>query len=84
MVSPVYTYCVWPGKLERTMITLPRPRRESHDVGSVGCLRQVKSAISVARSVMERTGHTLLVGELGQSLVHSVGGRARSVTSTLC
>ncbi len=46
--------------------------RESHDVGS-GCLRQIKSAISVACSVMERTGHTLLVGEDG---AHSVSGRA--------
>ena len=35
------------------------------DVGSVGCLRNISSAISVARMVMERTDHTLLVGELG-------------------
>ena len=37
----------------------------THDVGSVGCLRRVKSAISVARAVMNYTKHTLLVGELG-------------------
>lgn len=43
--------------------------RETHNVGSVGCLRRVKTAISVARSVMEHTGHTLLVGELGKSLI---------------
>ena len=35
------------------------------DVGSVGCLRNISSAISVARMVMERTDHTLLAGELG-------------------
>lgn len=35
------------------------------DVGSVGCLRRIKSAISVARAVLERSKHTLLVGELG-------------------
>ncbi|XP_064405466.1 N(4)-(Beta-N-acetylglucosaminyl)-L-asparaginase-like isoform X3 [Halichondria panicea] len=46
---------------------------ESHDVGSVGCLRQVKSAISVARSVMERTGHTLLVGELATEFAVEMG-----------
>ena len=38
---------------------------ESHDVGAVGCLREVKSAISVARNVMERTMHTFLVGDQG-------------------
>ncbi|XP_052129305.1 N(4)-(beta-N-acetylglucosaminyl)-L-asparaginase-like isoform X3 [Frankliniella occidentalis] len=32
------------------------------DVGAVGALRRVRSAISVARRVMERTSHTLLVG----------------------
>ena len=36
------------------------------DVGSVGCLRNISSAISVARMVMERTDHTLLAGELGK------------------
>eukprot|EP01098_Paradermamoeba_levis_P000804 TRINITY_DN10929_c0_g1_i1.p1 TRINITY_DN10929_c0_g1~~TRINITY_DN10929_c0_g1_i1.p1 ORF type:complete len:356 (+),score=95.32 TRINITY_DN10929_c0_g1_i1:41-1069(+) len=35
----------------------------THDVGSVGCLKRVKTAISVARKVMEHTTHTLLVGE---------------------
>ena len=35
------------------------------DVGAVGCLRGIKDAISVARFVLERTKHTLLVGELG-------------------
>ena len=39
--------------------------RVSHDVGSVGCLKSVKQAISVARSVMEHTQETLLVGEDG-------------------
>ncbi len=31
-------------------------------VGSVGCLKNIKNAISVARNVMERTGETILVG----------------------
>ena len=33
------------------------------DVGAVGCLRRIKPAIRVARKVMEKTRHTLLVGE---------------------
>jgi isoaspartyl peptidase/L-asparaginase-like protein (Ntn-hydrolase superfamily) len=39
--------------------------RQTHDVGSVGCMKDVKSAISVARSVMEHTEETLLVGDDG-------------------
>ena len=37
--------------------------RVSHDVGSVGCLKSVKQAISVARSVMEHTQETLYLSE---------------------
>lgn len=33
------------------------------EVGAVGNLRRIKDAIGVARAVMERTKHTLLVGE---------------------
>ena len=40
--------------------------RETHRVGAVGCLKEIKSAISVARSVMTHTAHTLLVGEDGE------------------
>ena len=43
--------------------------RVSHDVGSVGCLKRVKSAISVARAVMEYSEHTLLVGKDGMCLL---------------
>lgn len=39
--------------------------RITHDVGAVGAIRNVKTAISVARAVMERTTHTLLVGDQG-------------------
>ena len=42
-------------------------------MGSVGCLRRVKSAISVARSVMEHTTHTLLVGELATEFAMNMG-----------
>ncbi len=36
---------------------------KTHRAGSVACLKRVKTAISVARKVMEKTRHTLLVGE---------------------
>ena len=39
---------------------------DTHDVGSVGCLKNIRSAISVARSVMVHTRHTLLVGDDGK------------------
>lgn len=35
------------------------------EVGAVADLRRIKNAIGVARAVMERTTHTLLVGESG-------------------
>ena len=38
------------------------------DVGAVGCLRRVKSAIAVARAVMDHTQHTLMVGDLGMMI----------------
>ncbi len=34
-----------------------------HAVGAVGCIKRIKRPISVARRVMERTKHTLLVGD---------------------
>ena len=40
--------------------------RIDHDVGSVGGLRRIKNAISVARAVMKYTKHTLLVGDAGR------------------
>ena len=43
----------------------------THGVGAVGSLRRVKSAISVARAVLERTTHTLLVGDQGTSSHHA-------------
>lgn len=39
--------------------------RDTLEVGAVADLRRIKNAIGVARAVMERTDHTLLVGESG-------------------
>ena len=45
----------------------------THAVGAVGCLKRVKRAISVARKVMEKTRHTLLVGEDATHFARKVG-----------
>jgi N4-(beta-N-acetylglucosaminyl)-L-asparaginase len=52
---------------------------ETHDVGSVGCLRGVKAAISVARSVMDHTSHTLLVGTLATNFAQEMGFTVESL-----
>ncbi|CAG2229804.1 AGA [Mytilus edulis] len=39
---------------------------QTFDVGAVGCLRRIPTAIAVARAVMDYTEQTLLVGELGK------------------
>ncbi|XP_056140361.1 N(4)-(beta-N-acetylglucosaminyl)-L-asparaginase [Lampris incognitus] len=43
------------------------------EVGAVADLRKVKNAIGVARAVMERTDHTLLVGESATAFAESMG-----------
>ena len=40
-------------------------QRVTHDVGAVGCLKNIKNAIGVARAVIEHTLHILLVGDDG-------------------
>ncbi|XP_065190416.1 N(4)-(Beta-N-acetylglucosaminyl)-L-asparaginase-like [Sycon ciliatum] len=45
----------------------------SMDVGSVGCLRNIRSAISVARVVMEATRETLLVGTAATNFAVEMG-----------
>ncbi|KAL6069958.1 N(4)-(Beta-N-acetylglucosaminyl)-L-asparaginase isoform X1 [Balamuthia mandrillaris] len=53
----------------------------SHDVGSVGCLKRIKSAIAVARSVMEHTEETLLVGEDATKFAIQMGFKEESLTT---
>ena len=54
---------------------------ETYDVGAVGGLRRVKGAISVARQVLERTNHTLLVGEMATRFALELGFKEESLTS---
>ena len=44
-------------------------------MGAVGCLRRVKPAMRVARRVLERTSHSLLVGEKATRFALQMGFR---------
>lgn len=54
---------------------------ETLNVGAVGGLRRVRGAISVARLVLERTRHTLLVGEMATDFALELGFKEESLTS---
>lgn len=53
----------------------------THDVGAVGALRGIKSAISVARHVMDYTRHTLLVGSQATQFALEMGFQLENLTS---
>lgn len=54
---------------------------ETYDVGAVGGLRRIKNAISVARLVLERTNHTLLVGDMATEFAKSFGLKEETLSS---
>lgn len=53
----------------------------THDVGAVGCLKRIKRAISVARAVMEKTQHTLIVGDDATRFAARMGFAEGSLTN---
>ncbi|XP_034946022.1 N(4)-(Beta-N-acetylglucosaminyl)-L-asparaginase-like [Chelonus insularis] len=53
------------------------------DVGAVGGLRNIKSAISVARKVLENTKHTLLTGSLATKFAIDMGFKSESLTTNV-
>ncbi|XP_071951860.1 N(4)-(Beta-N-acetylglucosaminyl)-L-asparaginase-like [Antedon mediterranea] len=53
----------------------------THDVGSVADLRRVKSAISVARSVMTYSKETLIVGESATQFAVEMGFKSESLST---
>ncbi|KAK4318634.1 hypothetical protein Pmani_010381 [Petrolisthes manimaculis] len=55
----------------------------THDTGAVAGLRRVKSAISVARKVMEHTVHTLLVGDQATKFALSMGFKEENLTTSV-
>ncbi|XP_078417926.1 N(4)-(beta-N-acetylglucosaminyl)-L-asparaginase [Cetorhinus maximus] len=52
------------------------------EVGGVGQLQRIKSAISVARVVMEHSSHSLLVGESASIFAQNMGFRSEDLTTT--
>lgn len=54
---------------------------QTFDVGAVGGLRRIRNAISVARLVLERTDHSLLVGDMATEFAVSFGFREESLAS---
>ena len=53
----------------------------THDFGAVGCLKRIRRAVSVARRVMEKTQHTLLVGDDATRFAVRMGFEETSLTS---
>eukprot|EP01112_Ceratiomyxa_fruticulosa_P013739 TRINITY_DN387_c0_g8_i1.p1 TRINITY_DN387_c0_g8~~TRINITY_DN387_c0_g8_i1.p1 ORF type:complete len:358 (-),score=56.59 TRINITY_DN387_c0_g8_i1:98-1171(-) len=53
----------------------------THQVGSVGCLKNITNAISVARAVMDYTYHTLLVGQDATNFAVEVGFNLTDLTT---
>ncbi|XP_013857433.1 N(4)-(beta-N-acetylglucosaminyl)-L-asparaginase isoform X2 [Austrofundulus limnaeus] len=51
------------------------------EVGAVADLRRIKNAIGVARAVMERTEHTMLVGEAASVFAENMGFVAEDLTT---
>ncbi|XP_069676921.1 N(4)-(Beta-N-acetylglucosaminyl)-L-asparaginase-like isoform X2 [Periplaneta americana] len=49
------------------------------NMGAVGALRRIKSAISVARHVLERTKHSMLVGDQATQFAVSMGFKEESL-----
>lgn len=45
----------------------------THDVGAVGYLRRIKSAISVARAVLVHSKHSLVVGDGATAFAKMMG-----------
>jgi len=50
-----------------------------HAVGAVGCIKRIKRPISVARLVMEKTKHTLLVGDDATRFAVKMGWKEESL-----
>lgn len=51
------------------------------NVGAVGALRRIKSAISVARHVLEHTKHSFLAGELATQFAVQMGFKEETLTT---
>jgi len=52
---------------------------ENYNIGSVACLENIKSPISVARAVMEKTPHVMLVGDGALQFAVSQGFKKENI-----
>lgn len=53
----------------------------NHTVGAVGSMKRIKTAITVARHVMEHTGHTLIAGDDATKSATSMGVKEEDSTA---
>ncbi|XP_048384203.1 N(4)-(Beta-N-acetylglucosaminyl)-L-asparaginase-like [Stegostoma tigrinum] len=56
---------------------------DTMEVGGVGQLRRIKSAIRVARAVMDHTSHSLLVGESASEFAQNMGFLSEDLTTNI-
>lgn len=70
-----------PNEIGETTLDAMMMWGPTHDVGAVGCLKRVKRAISVARLVMEKTQHTLIVGDDATRFAVRMGYEESSLTN---
>ncbi|XP_015241317.1 PREDICTED: N(4)-(beta-N-acetylglucosaminyl)-L-asparaginase isoform X2 [Cyprinodon variegatus] len=63
------------------LICVRSPSSNTMEVGAVADLRRIKNAIGVARAVMERTEHTMLVGESASVFAENMGFVAEDLTT---
>lgn len=54
---------------------------DTMEIGAVADLRRIKNAIGVARAVMERTTHTMLVGESASVFAENMGFTAEDLST---
>ena len=52
------------------------------EIGSVGGMRRIKSAIKVARHVLYNTKHTLLVGDLATKFARQMGFQEENLSTS--
>lgn len=54
---------------------------DTMNMGAVGGIRRVKHAVSTARLVLERTGHSILVGSLASKFAFQMGLKSESLST---
>jgi N4-(beta-N-acetylglucosaminyl)-L-asparaginase len=74
-------YNVWPDADGVVQLDATIMDGRTHRCGSVGALERIKNPISVARKVMERTEHVLLVGRGANAFAKKLGFKEQDLMS---